>query len=184
MGLTWLQLTVYTEDMIVTVTREQLRPYLLEPKAPGLVKEPYFIIKGEDDEQIIALTPGKNGNEFNKTIGYFHKHQGVISYHITHGQGVILMQRNDSEGESKEVRVVGLRIGTTVEVPAGYGHFLANVGKNYLIAVASGVPSDKLLSTELIDNKRGFAYYLVDKKGDVGFESNHNYKLHPQITTG
>ncbi len=172
------------ENVITTITREELKPFLSDPRALGTLREPYFTIKGEDAGEITILSPGKNGTEFNKTIGYFHKVAGVITYHITFGQGVILMQRNDPDDEAKEVRVLSIRAGSVIDVPAGFGHCLVNVGKTFLVAIATGVPNNKLLSTEGLKVKKGFAYYLVDKKGDVGFDANPNYRIHPQISTG
>lgn len=168
--------------MIQTQTRAELKEVLMDPKSPG-IKEPYFTIKGEHGQNITVLTPGVNGNEFNKTYGHFHSYPGVEMYHVAYGQGVLLLQRNDEEGEAKEIRVVGLRSGMTVEVPAGYGHCLINVGKTYLVTIDDSPPEAKAHNFLPVKEKHGFAYYIVDKKGEVGFEVNHNYKLHPQIST-
>lgn len=170
--------------MIKVVTKEELKPVLMEPKVTGLIKEPYFIIEGEAQQDIVIISPGKNGNEFNKTIGFYHRYPGVHTYHIVYGTGVILMQRNDEEGEPKEVRVASVRSGMNIEVPAGYGHCLVNVGKNYLVAVEESVANKASLTVEPVVKRHGLAYYLIDKKGDVAFEQNPNYRLHPQITTG
>lgn len=170
--------------MIKTITKDNLKPVLMEPKATGLIKEPYFIIEGEGGQNIIIVSAGKNGTEFNKTIGFFHRFPGVHTYHIVYGTGVILLQRNDEEGEPKEVRVASIRTGLNVEVPAGYGHCLVNIGKNYLVVLESSLPNKNSYTINPIIARHGLAYYLVDKKGDVAFEQNPNYRLHPQITTG
>lgn len=167
--------------MITSLTRQELKAVLMDPKSPG-VKDPYFTIKGEAEQNIIIVTPGKNGNEFNKTYGCFHSFQGVEIYHVVYGQGVLLMQRNNEEGEAKEIRVTGLRSGTTIEVPAGYGHCLINVGKTYLVVINNSQGGNNK-NHEPVSLRHGFAYYVVDKKGEVGFESNPHYQLHPQIST-
>lgn len=168
--------------MIDTRTRQELKDVLMDPKTPG-VKEPYFVIRGEAGQNITVLTPGKNGNEFNKTYGHFHNYQGVEIYNVVYGQGVLVLQRNDEEGEAKEFKIISLRGGMNVEIPAGYGHCLINVGKTYLVTVDNAPAGAKMHNFEPVTQKHGFAYYVVDKKGEVGFESNHNYRRHPQVST-
>lgn len=168
--------------MIQTRTRQELKDVLADPKAPG-VKEPYFVIRGEAGQNITVLTPGLNGHEFNKTYGHFHKYQGVEIYHVAYGQGVLVMQRNDENGEAKEFRVVSLRPGMTVEIPSGYGHSLVNVGKTYLVTIDNAPNQKGAHDFEIVKEKQGFAYYVIDKKGEIGFDANPNYKLHPQINT-
>lgn len=167
--------------MIITRTRQELKDVLMDSKSPG-VKEPYFVIDGEG-QNVTILSPGKNGNEFNKTYGHFHNYQGVEIYRVIYGQGVLIMQRNDEDGEAKEIRVTSLRGGMTVEVPAGYGHALVNIGKTYLVVIDDAPDGAKTHNFEPVREKHGFAYYIIDKKGEVGFESNPRYRLHPQIAT-
>ena len=168
--------------MVQTITGKELQLVLMDPKALS-VKEPYFVIRGENGENITVIASGKHGLEFNKTLGYFHTFAGVIIYHCLYGQGILIMQRGDSQGEIKEVRVVALRPGMVHEVPAGYGHAISNIGKNFLI-VADNAPQDaKTQNIDILKAKKGLAYYVVDKKGNVSFEENKNYGFHPQITT-
>lgn len=168
--------------MIQGRTRAELKDVLMDPQAPG-VKEPYFVIRGDGGQNITLLSPGQNGTEFNKTYGHFHNFPGVEIYHVAYGQGVLVMQRNDEEGDAKEFRVVTLRPGMTVEIPAGYGHSLINIGRTYLIVIDNSPTAKNTHNFEPVKEKHGFAYYIVDKKGEIGFESNSNYKLHPQIST-
>lgn len=168
--------------MLTAINRQEMKDVFMDPKAPG-VKEPYFVISGEGGQNITIITPGTNGSEFNKTYGHYHTFQEVEIYHVVYGQGVLLMQRNDEEGEVKEVRIVGLRPGSTIEVPSGYGHTIANIGKNYLVVIDNSPATPKSKTSDLIKEKHGLVYYIVDKKGEVGFEPNPNYRLHPQIAT-
>lgn len=168
--------------MIQVKTKQDLKDVLMEPQAPG-IKEPYFIISGEGGQNITVITPGTNGAEFNKTYGYFHQYPEVEIYHVVYGQGVLIMQRNDDMGEAKEIKIIGLRPGSTVEIPAGYGQAIANVGKNYLVVIDNSPVVLAKSDIEKITIKHGLAYYIVDKKGEIGFEPNPNYKLHPQIST-
>jgi len=168
--------------MIVARERNKLKEVLMDPKSPG-IKEPYFVIRGEGGENITVLTPGKNGDEYNKTYGHFHNFQGIEIYHIVYGQGVMLLQRNDEEGEAKEIKVMGVRKGMTVEIPSGYGHCLVNVGKTYLVGIDNSPQTPKSHNYNPVKEKHGLAYYVVDKKGEIGFELNPYYKIHPQIST-
>lgn len=168
--------------MITQRTRQELKEVLMDPQTPG-IKEPYFVIRGEAGQNITVLTPGKNGEEFNKTYGHFHNWQGVEIYHVVYGQGIVVMQRNDEIGEAKEIRVAGVRAGMSVEIPSGYGHALVNTGKTYLVVLDNAPDEKDADNFGPVKEKQGFAYYIVDKKGEVGFEPNPNYKLHPQIST-
>ena len=169
--------------MIQTFTRQDLKEVLMDPKLPG-VREPYFIIHGEDGQELIIVSPGKNGEEFNKTYGHFNFYPEVEIYHVAFGQGVLVLQRNDEAGEAKEVRVTPLRPGTVAEVPSGYGQTIVNIGKAYLVVTDGFTKIRSHHDIEPVRQKHGFAYYLVDKKGEVGFEPNSNYRLHPQISMG
>lgn len=168
--------------MITVKTRNELKDVLMDPKEPG-VKEPYFVIYGENGENITVLESGKNGDEFNKTYGHFHNYQGVEIYHCLYGQGLLVMQRNDEQNDAKEFRVVTLRPGTTAEIPAGYGHALINTGKHFLVIVDNASRSPKAHNYEPVKERQGLAYYVIDKQGDISFEENKNYRFHPQITT-
>lgn len=168
--------------MINKISHRDLAPVLMVSNG-SYVKEPYFVIEGENGENITVISSGKNGPEFNKTFGYFHNFAGVVIYHCLYGQGILIMQRNDEEGQAKEVRVIGIRPGSTVEVPAGYGHCVVNIGKNFLIVTDNAPEKPKAQNIEFLKVKKGLAYYIVDKKGNVAFEENSNYSFHPQIAT-
>lgn len=168
--------------MIQARTRVELKDVLMDPKSPG-VKDPYFVIRGEGGQNVTILTPGLNGDEYNKTYGHFHNYVGIEIYHVVYGQGVLMMQRNDEAGEAKEVKIVSLRPGMNVEIPNGYGHALYNVGKTYLVVIDNSPNTPNAHNFESVKEKHGLAYYIVDKRGEVGFEPNPHYKLHPQIVT-
>ncbi len=166
--------------MIVTKTHKDLEDVLMDPKGTG-VREPYFVIRSSN-QSVTVLNPGKNGDEYNKTYGHFHKWQGVETYTCLYGQGVLIMQRNDENGEAKEFKVVTLHPGKQVEVPAGYGHTLVNIGKEYFVAL-DNTPINVEHNYEPVKAKQGFAYYVVEKKGEIAFEYNRNYSVRPQISS-
>ena len=167
--------------MVILKTYKDLKPVLMNPKSKGL-KEPYFIIKG-DHQIVFILAPGLNGEEFNKTIGYFSSYPTVQNFQVALGQGIMLMQRNDELGEAKEFKFVNLHAGRQVAVPSGWGVCLINTSKSFLIVQRSDLISDKYKTMEPIVQKQGFAYYVIEKKGDISFERNPHYHNHPQITT-
>lgn len=168
--------------MIKTHTHKDLEDVLMEPKGTG-IKEPYHIILG-DGQNITVINPGKNGKEFNKTYGHLNLYQGAEIFQCLSGQGIAVMQRNDENGEAKEFKVATLSSGKQIEAPEGYGHCLVNVGKGYLVVLDNSPGhGSKFQDYSGVKARRGFAYYIVEKKGEIGFEKNPNYKVHPQITT-
>ncbi len=166
--------------MIITRTSRDLKPYLLEGKAE--VKQPYSMII-DTSQVIFVVNQGMNGIEFNKTEGYFSSYPGVQVYHCLYGQGVLVMQRNDERGEAKEFKIVTLSAGRQVGIPADFAVCLVNVGKTFLVVVGNVGIQSKYIDSKAILEKQGLAYYIVEKKGEVGFEQNPRYSNHPQITT-
>lgn len=167
--------------MIITKTHKDIEDVLITPKAKG-IKEPYFIIR-EVGQNITIVSSGKNGDEYNKTHGHFHTYMGVEIYTCLYGQGLLVMQRNDENGEAKEFKVITLYVGKQAEVPSGFGHSLINIGKGFLVTLDNAPDFVKSHDLLPVKTKRGFAYYVVEKKGEVAFERNPNYKVHPQIST-
>lgn len=169
--------------MLIKFTRRQLKEVLAYPETEG-VDEPYFILESpRTGENITLLYSGKNGLEFNKTHGFLHKFPGILIYRSLYGQGLLITQKNDEEGEPKEVRIVSLRPGVEIEVPAGYVHTLVNIGKNFLIVVDNVPDYTTDIDFDMVNKKHGLAYYVVDKKGEIGFEKNPHYSFHPQIAS-
>ena len=93
------------------------------------------------------------------------------------------MQRNDENGEAKEFKIVSLSLGKHVEVPSGWGHSLVNTGSSVLVTLDNSPSGSANHDYESVKRKRGFAYYIVEKKGEIAFELNSNYQVHPQIST-
>ena len=146
------------------------------------VKYPYYEILG-DGQIIFVVSPGTNGLEFNKTTVLSNSYPNIQVYQCLSGQGMILMQRLDFEGEAKEFKVISMPVGLQVTVPIGWVTCLVNVGRNFLVVLANiGIESSLLDSKEAL-KKKGLAYYIVQKKGEISFEPNTNYKVLPQIST-
>lgn len=167
--------------MITAQTSEDLKPVLMKGVKSG-IKNPYYLI--EDQEQLIFLVvPGRNGSEFNKTVGYFSTFPSMQIYQCLYGQGILVMQRNDEMGEAKEFKVVSLNPGRQVLVPSGWGMCLVNTGNSYLVVLRNSSLDEEYRDSKPILKKQGFAYFMVEKKGEISFEENPNYRIYPQITT-
>jgi len=165
--------------MIVQTHAKDLKPVLMKGARAGL-KHPYYLIV--DLQQVIfVLSPGRNGKEFNKTIGYFSNFQSMQTYQCLYGSGILLMQRNEFEG-AKEFKMVILNPGRQVLVPAGWGMCLVNTGNNFLVVLRNSLLAE-FENTKPILEKQGLAYYVIEKKGEISFEENPSYSFHPQITT-
>lgn len=167
--------------MIISKTHKELEKFLMEPRASG-IKETYFVIESED-QCIYVVNPGKNGVEFNKTEGYFREDDSVGIYQCLYGQGILIMQRNDESGEAKEFRVITLLAGRQFVIPASYGYALVNIGKGLLVILDNSPYNPKVQKQGALMEKRGFTYYIVEKKGEVAFEENPSYTVHPQISS-
>lgn len=144
-------------------------------------KFPYYLI--EDANQLIyVVLPGLNGMEFNKTVGFFSNFPGVQTYQCLYGSGILLMQRNDELGEAKEFKMVTLSAAKSVAVPAGWAVCLVNSGSNFLVVLTNSVDK-QYIDVKPIQAKHGLAYQVIDKRGEIVFESNPYYSVHPQIST-
>lgn len=166
--------------MVISATSQDLKSVLREGVKAG-VKNPYYIIEAKE-QVIFVVSPGKNGIEFNKTLGYFSLFPTSQTYQCLFGQGILIMQRNDSYG-AKEFKVVVLNPNKQVLVPAGFGVGFVNTGRNFLVIIRNSNIDKKYLDIKPLIEKKGFAYYVVEKKGEISFEQNPNYLVHPQITT-
>ncbi|MDD5416228.1 MAG: glucose-6-phosphate isomerase family protein [Candidatus Daviesbacteria bacterium] len=167
--------------MIKLKTHKDLRPVLMEKVNNG-VKTPYYIL-ADNDQVIFVISQGFNGGEFNKTSGYFNNFPGVQTYQCLYGSGILLMQRNDESEEAKEFKMVRLNPYRQVNVPASWFVCLVNTGNSFLIVLKNSYLDEKYKVPKSISDKRGFAYYVVDKRGEIAFEPNPYYRVHPQITT-
>lgn len=167
--------------MIISKRKEDLKPVLMESSRRG-IKNPYYLIS-DSGQEIFVVSSGKNGSEFNKTVGYFSNFPGLQTYQCLYGQGIFVMQRNDESGEAKEFKVVSLNPGKQVLVPATWGMCIINTGNTLLVVLRVSFLDEKDIDPRPILEKQGFSYYVVEKKGEISFEQNPKYLVHPQIST-
>lgn len=167
--------------MVITKTHKDIKDVLMTPFGSG-VKEPYFEICGGNEDKITVVSSGKNGDEYNKTYGYLQSYVGIEVVHCLYGQGALVLQRSGDDGHVKEFKIVSLRPGIVVEVPSGSSVVLVNTGKSYLAVLDNSGRLGSFHQTQSIKEKRGLAYYIVEKKGEIAVEKNPNYSYHPEIT--
>lgn len=166
--------------MVISKDAVDLKPVLMEPGTKK-VKTPYYLIE-EGGQVMFIVSPGRNGVEFNKTIGYLSHFPSMQSYLCLYGSGILLMQRNDEMGEAKEFKMVVLNPLKQVSVPVGWAMCLVNTGNKLLVVLRNSVLGPKYEDSKPIIDKKGLAYYVVEKKGEIAFEQNPHYRVHPQIS--
>jgi len=176
-----LQSSASCQTMVITNTFADIKAVVMDPQAKPHINEPYYLIRGEGGENVSVIAPGKNGHEFNKTHGFINNFIEVEVYQCLFGQGVLIMQRQDVEGQLKEFKVRPLRPGHVVEVPSGYASCLVNTGRNLLVVIDNARAADKFHDTQLLKTNQGLAYYVVEKKGEISFDQNPHYRFHPPI---
>ena len=167
--------------MVIAKGAADLKPVLMDPTGKK-IKNPYYLIE-EREQVVFVVSGGRNGTEFNKTEGYFSNFPGMQTYLCLYGSGILLMQRNDEFGEAKEFKMVLLNTLKQVNVPVGWGMCLVNTGNNLLVVLRNSVLDPKYQDSNPIIEKKGLAYYVLEKKGEIAFEPNPRYRVHPQITT-
>lgn len=167
--------------MVITKESADLKPVLMDPSGKK-VKTPYYLIE-EGEQVIFAVSAGRNGIEFNKITGYLSIFPGMQTYLCLYGSGILLMQRNDEFGEAKEFKMVILNPLKQVFVPVGWAMCLVNTGNKLLVVLRNSVLDPKYQDAKPIVEKKGLAYYVVEKKGEIAFEQNPHYRVHPQIST-
>lgn len=167
--------------MITAKTIKDLKPVLMD-RLSDVVKNPYYMID-DAGQEITVVSSGLNGVEFNKTAGFFCTFPGMQTYVSLYGSGLMLMQRNDEMGEAKEFKIVTLSPLRQMSVPAGWGMCLINTGSTYLVVLRTSRLDENYIEDKSVLEKGGFAYFVVEKKGEISFEQNPSYKVHPQIAT-
>lgn len=160
-------------------TREKMQEVLKDPASTG-PDSAYYMMRGNPN--ITTWEPGKYGEEFVKTYGHYHLHNEKETYNFLFGEGVGILQHRGQDGEVDEVRLVKVKQGDKVEVPEGWGHAFANTGNTYLIA-SDNAPADASHNQNdylPIKEKKGMAYYFLEKDGKLEVEPNPSYQNLPE----
>ena len=122
---------------------------------------------------LTIMRPGRLGDEYVKTLGHYHirpsEHRLAPpeAYFVIEGQAWFLFQ----DDERAELEVVEAGRGDAVIVPPGAVHVTVNVGAGPLVLadwIRHGCKSDY----EGVAQRRGAAYYVVEREGEPRLEAN------------
>lgn len=167
-------------------THEKMREVLLDQNALGPSIHYYMIRGGTDKGNITIWESGLVGREYIKTYGHYHADEFPETYWVLSGEGIAILQKRTGEesGVIQDLKVVRLHAGDRLDIPAGYGHMVANVGTDFLVTkdnspVYTGRDSADMplhADYEPIKKMKGFAYFVVEHDGKPALTRNHHYK--------
>ncbi len=173
-------------------SHEKMKDVLMDPDGHGPAIHYYMIRGGADQKNITVWEPGTVSGEYIKTYGHYHVGDLSETYWIIYGQGIALLQKlaEDENGrmvpdEVSEFKAIPVKAGDEVFMPSKYGHLVVNIGQTYF-ATADDSPVDfeerdptsfpGHADYALVQQMRGFAYYVVEHEGKPALKKNHLYK--------
>ncbi len=183
----------YVPKHLATRTHEDMKAVLMSPDAQGPAVHYYMIRGGSQQRNVTVWEPGKVGGEYIKTFGHYHVGPLDETYEILEGQGFVLQERLEvnEAGEMvadrvAEFKVIPIKAGDSVFIPAGSGHLAVNTGDTYMVTTddspvnfddsdPSGHPGHADYS--LVRQTRGFAYYVVERDGAPALVKNPHYSV-------
>lgn len=171
---------------------EKMREVLMDPNGKGPEIHYYMIRGGKRQKNITVWEPGTISGEYIKTYGHYHVGDLDETYWIVFGEGIALLQKLAVNKHAEmiadiveEFRVLPIKEGDSVYMPAGYGHLVANIGSTYFVT-ADDSPVDfeerdpvslpGHADYTLVQKMRGFAYYVVEHGGKPALVRNKLYK--------
>lgn len=167
-------------------THDMMKEVLLHPDAEGPVAHYYMVRGGREKGNITIWESGVVGGEYIKTYGHYHVDALPETYSVLAGEGVAILQKR-TEGKNdtlEEVRVVPLKAGDQLDIPAGYGHMVANTGSGFLVtkddSPVAGIGDSASMPLhadyEPVKEMGGFAYFVVEHEGKPALVKNPRYK--------
>lgn len=176
-------------------THRKMKEVLMSPKAKGPKSHYYMIRGGKERRNITVWEVGTVGGEYIKTYGHYHVGDLDETYWITWGQGIALLQKRAIDKNGKPIdneivdfKAIKVKAGDKIYMPKDYGHLFVNTGNTYLVTADDspvnfgeknpvGMPGHA--DYKPIKKLKGFAYYVVEKKGKPVLVKNSNYKKIP-----
>lgn len=126
--------------------------------------------------EITVLQPGKIGSEYTKTFGHYHIGDGVETYTLLSGQGLLIIQTPDFDYNGIEtVRIIHLSEGQSVDIPPRSGHSLVNTGSEPLIVLDHRDPATTDHLYAPYSKNRGASYYILEMNGQPEIVANEHY---------
>lgn len=173
-------------------THEKMQEVLMDPNGVGPTIHYYMIRGGKDQKNITVWEPGTISGEYIKTYGHYHIGKLDETYWIIFGTGIALLQKLavDEKGNMipdvvEEFKAVPVKQGDQVYMAEGYGHLVVNTGSTYFVT-ADDSPVDfeerdpvslpGHADYKLVQQMKGFAYYVIDNNGQPALKKNPKYK--------
>ncbi len=78
-----------------------------------------------------------------------------------------------------DIRIIPAKQGDTVQIPSGWYHETINIGKLPLVLV-NWIPEETENDYNLIEEMRGFGYYVMESNGSYKLKENNNYQAIPE----
>jgi len=174
------------ETTLSVRTVEEMREVMMLPgvltcrRKEPLVKDAYYVIHFPG-RNITILPEYRLGQEYPKTYGHIHKPSAEETYEVLLGDAAMLLQRGIYS--VNEVKLVRLKRGDSITVPADYAHILINLGKGPVVTIDDHDPAKYANEYSPIREMRGFSYYLVeDSEGNLKAVLNPRYKRVPSLS--
>ncbi|MEK7569388.1 MAG: glucose-6-phosphate isomerase family protein [Patescibacteria group bacterium] len=174
--------------MLAERRHEEMREVLKDPGAKGPAVHYYMIRGGAEKKNITVWAAGLVGDEYIKTFGHYHVSDFIETYEVLAGEGIIMLQSPIADGGVLWVKAVFVKKGDKIEIPKRAGHLGVNTGASWLVTIddspvytGDNAGAPKHADYEPVKKMRGFAYYVVEKKGKPEFIKNPNYKNHPDV---
>ncbi len=176
---------------LATRTHDAMKPVLMNRNVIGPSVHYYMIRGGSEQTNVTVWEPGTVGGEYIKSFGHYHIDDLPETYWIRGGEGIVLLQKLESDADGKlipdrvsDFKVVFVKEGDTVHIPARYGHLVANTSNTFLTTIddspadfgdadPSGHPGHADYS--LVEKMQGFAYYIVEHEGNPALVRNTRY---------
>ncbi|MCC2630293.1 MAG: hypothetical protein K0S38_102 [Candidatus Paceibacter sp.] len=176
-------------------THEAMKEVLMNPEAQGPEVHYYMIRGGSDKKNITTWETGTIGGEYIKAYGHYHVDDLKETYWIIEGQGILLLQmrKKDSFGnwiddELEYVKAINVKAGDMYVIPPFAGHSMINTGNTWLVTsddspvyFDDNPANPKHADYAPMKKMRGFAYFAIEKNGNVEFVQNPTYKNIPPI---
>ena len=171
---------------------EKMKEVMMDPTGAGPAVHYYVVRGGVEQKNITIWEPGTISGEYIKTYGHYHVGALSETYWIVYGQGVAILQKLAEDKTGKmipdtvaEFQAFKVKVGQKIFMSPKFGHLFANIGKTYFVTADDspvnfedkdpvGLPGHA--DYDLVKQMRGFAYYVVEHKGQPALARNSLYK--------
>ena len=175
-------------EIFATRPHEKMREVLLDPNAEGPEVHYWMIRGGSEKGNITVWQSGLVGREYIKTYGHYHVDDLPETYFFLGGEGIAVMQKKAGDGTDpaklEEVKIVSVKAGDRLDIPAGWGHLMVNTGDTFMVSTdnspVAGVGDSASMPQHAdykeVEQLKGFAYYVVNEDGKPALVKNPLYK--------